>query len=208
MIDVKEQFNRQFYNRDLWHQVTWMGVPLLKFPTDMVIYAELIHRTQPDLIIECGTFAGGSAYFMATICEMIGHGHVATIDPYDDPNRPDHRRITYVKGSSTDPKVFAPYQDLIEKGFHQRVMVVLDSDHSCAHVMREMDIYGPLVTPGCYMIVEDTNLNGHPVVPSHGPGPYEAVEAWLPKHPEFQRDPVCERFMLTANPGGYLKKIK
>ena len=76
-------------------------------------------------------------------------------------------------------------------------MVILDSDHSQAHVSAELSAYAPLVTPGCYLIVEDTCVNGHPLYPDHGPGPMEALDAFLPQHPEFEPDPAREKFMLT-----------
>ena len=86
-------------------------------------------------------------------------------------------------------------------------MVVLDSDHSKAHVRRELDRYREFVTVGSYLVVEDTNVNGHPVMPEHGPGPFEAVQEFLPEHPEFQIDHAREKFLLTYFPGGYLKRI-
>ena len=85
-------------------------------------------------------------------------------------------------------------------------MVVLDSDHSAAHVKAELDLYSPLVTSGCYLIVEDTNVNGHPVYPLHGPGPMEALDQFLPAHPEFEVDASREKYMLTFNPRGYLRR--
>jgi len=86
-------------------------------------------------------------------------------------------------------------------------MVILDSDHSAAHVGAELDAYRGLVSPGCYLIVEDTNVNGHPVVPDHGPGPMEAADAFLAGAPEFVADRERERFMLTLNPRGYLRRV-
>jgi cephalosporin hydroxylase len=83
-------------------------------------------------------------------------------------------------------------------------MVILDSDHAMAHVRAELELYAPMVTAGCYLIVEDTNVNGHPVYPLHGPGPMEALGEFLPRHPEFEVDAECEKFMLTFNPRGYL----
>jgi cephalosporin hydroxylase len=87
-------------------------------------------------------------------------------------------------------------------------MVVLDSDHSRDHVLNELKAYSPLVTKGNYLIVEDTNLNGHPVHPSIGPGPMEAVTDFLRYNDEYQIDKERERFYITFNPNGYLKKIK
>jgi BMFP domain-containing protein YqiC len=85
------------------------------------------------------------------------------------------------------------------------VLVILDSDHRKEHVEQELEIYATLIGPGDYIVVEDTNINGHPVLPKYGPGPHEAVEAFLDRHREFRRDRSREKFLLTFNPGGYLQ---
>lgn len=87
-------------------------------------------------------------------------------------------------------------------------MVVLDSDHSFAHVRRELELYGDLVTPECYLIVEDTNVNGHPVSPQHGPGPWEAVEEFLARKADFVVDRDQHKYLMTFNPNGYLRKVR
>jgi cephalosporin hydroxylase len=87
-------------------------------------------------------------------------------------------------------------------------MVVLDSDHSEAHVLQEIRRYSPLVQVGDYLVVEDTNVNGHPAYPGFGPGPMEAVEKFLAESSEFAVDARCERFLLTMNPRGYLKRVR
>jgi cephalosporin hydroxylase len=87
------------------------------------------------------------------------------------------------------------------------VMVIADSDHAANHVLEELRQYAPLVTVGSYFIVEDTNLNGHPVIPALGPGPAEAVDIFLNESPNFVQDTACERFLLTFNPGGYLRRV-
>ena len=87
-------------------------------------------------------------------------------------------------------------------------MVILDSDHTRDHVLRELELYAPLVTPGSYLVVEDTNINGHPVAPEFGPGPMEAVEAFLETTDEFEVDRAREKLMLTFNPSGYLRRVE
>jgi hypothetical protein len=127
-----------------------------------------------------------------------------SIDVRTSPRRPRHPRISYWLGSST-----APY--LVDR-VRQRasdcwpVVVILDSDHRADHVLRELRLYGPLVTPGSYLIVEDTNVNGNPVYPDHGAGPLEAVRAFLQEDSSFFVDTEREKLLLTFNPGGYLKK--
>jgi len=87
-------------------------------------------------------------------------------------------------------------------------MVILDSDHAKEHVLAEMRLFQEFIPVGGYLIVEDTNINGHPVYPDFGPGPMEAVEEFLAETDSFQLDPACERFLLTMNPRGYLRRYK
>ena len=86
--------------------------------------------------------------------------------------------------------------------------MILDSDHSKPHVLRELELYSGFVTPGSYLIVEDTNLNGHPAYPDFGPGPMEAVDKFLSANDEFVVDQRCERFLLTMYPKGYLRRVR
>ena len=88
----------------------------------------------------------------------------------------------------------------------ETVLVVLDSDHRKEHVLEELRLYAPLVTPGSYLVVEDTILNGHPVSPDFGPGPMEAAEEFLRGNPEFTSDRRREKLYLTFNPKGYLRR--
>jgi cephalosporin hydroxylase len=113
------------------------------------------------------------------------------------------RRIDFLVGSSTAPEIIA---DITERVRGKSVLVLLDSDHSQAHVANELELYAPLVTPGSYLIVQDTNVNGHPIAPEHGPGPWEAVAEFLPRHPEFTADRGRERLLFTMHPGGYLRR--
>lgn len=184
--------------------IHWFGCPMQKNPMDMWIYQEIIVRCQPDIIIETGTDRGASALYMAMICDIIGKGRIISIDIKERDNKALHPRIKYLIGDSVSQEIInlvIPY--CVDKS----VMVVLDSDHTKQHVLKELDQYGPLVTKGQYLIVEDTQINGHPVGQNFGEGPWEAIEEWLPKHPEFIQDKECERFLLTWNPNGYLKRI-
>lgn len=203
---VVDEFSRLYYDDpDTWPDTSWMGVLTQKYPTDLIMYAEIIYKTRPDLIIECGTALGGSALFMAHICQIIGCGHIISIDAHD-PNmyqKPPHLLITYLSGySSLSSHIINLLGEWVKP--RHRVMVVLDSDHKKEHVLAELEIYHQFVTSGCYLIVEDTNLNSIQARPDYGPGPKEALEEWLPKHPEFEIDERSTRFILTAHPGGYL----
>jgi len=183
---------------------TFLGVGLTKCPLDLWVYQEIIHEIQPDVIVECGTQRGGTALFLASICELIQHGRIITIDIEQIPNRPTHPRIRYLMGSSTAPEVVEVVTRSIAP--HETVMVILDSDHHQAHVLQELRIYSDVVTPGSYLIVEDTDLNGHPVRPEFGPGPWEAVREFLEERDDFVTDRRREKFYLTLNPNGYLQK--
>lgn len=206
--DVTTAFHKAYFNaRDYnltWRNTYWMGHPVLKCPLDLWLYQELVHRVRPSVIVETGTAYGGSALFLASVCDMIDHGRVVTVDLTPQENRPEHRRITYVSGSSTDEGVFKRVVDDI--GTAAPVMVFLDSDHAQSHVQKELDLYHRLVTPDSYLVVEDTNLNGHPVVPEHGPGPWEAVHQFVVAHPEFAHDREMDKFLLSFNPRGYLRR--
>ncbi|MGZ4438904.1 MAG: CmcI family methyltransferase, partial [Gaiellaceae bacterium] len=168
---------------------------------------ELLVATRPDVVIETGTSDGGSALFLASVFDLLGSGKVITIDIEERPGRPAHPRIEYVLGSSTDPELAAGVLDSIPEA--ARVMVVLDSDHARDHVRAEVELYSPRVSPGCYLVVEDTNINGKPVYPSFGPGPAEAVAEFLEHqaHAGFEVDRGCEKFFMTFNPGGYLRRV-
>jgi cephalosporin hydroxylase len=203
---IRDQFHRLYYHasRTSWKDTWYRGVRAYKCPTDMWVYQELIDSIQPGLIIETGTFLGGSALFLADRLEIAGRGHVVTIDIDEHPGRPEHPRLTYLTGSSVDSEVLAQVRKLIDP--EAPVLVILDSDHSQAHVAAELAAYAPLVTPGSYLIVEDTNVNGHPAVPDYGPGPFEAVADFLAVDDRFEVDARAERYHLTQNPSGFLRR--
>lgn len=207
---VTREFHTLYYNgrrggRPIFMQTSWMGHPYRKSPLDAWAYQELMTELKPELVVETGTFMGGSALFIAHLMDILGKGQVLTIDIEEYP-RPAHPRIQYVRGSSTDPGLL---QGLLRDRPPGPCMVILDSDHRKDHVLLEMELLGPYVTLGSYLIVEDTNINGHPVFPTHGPGPYEAVAEFLGRHDDFEVDSTREsKFLLTFNPRGYLKRIR
>jgi cephalosporin hydroxylase len=204
--EIIDAFHRLYYERQrCWAKVSFLGLEIQKYPTDLLIYADIIWRDRPRTIIETGTLAGGSATFMATILDAICcDGMIYSIDVSQHSDRKYHPKITYVHKDSSDQSVL----DAIR--LSQPCMVILDSSHEKDHVLKELRLYAPLVTKGHYLIVEDTNIHGHPVCHAHGPGPWEAIEEWRATESlaqEFVIDSDCERLLLTANPGGYLKRI-
>jgi cephalosporin hydroxylase len=139
----------------LW---SWMGVPIIQFPADVLVTQEVIWATKPDVIVETGVARGGSVLFMASLLELIGKGKVIGVDVdirahnRDSIERhPMAKRVRLIEGSSTDAGVIAKVREAIPKG--ASAMVVLDSDHSRDHVLAELQSYGPMVTAGCYLVV-------------------------------------------------------
>jgi cephalosporin hydroxylase len=191
---------------ETWRNTYFMGHKIQKNPMDLWIYQEILYEVQPDLIIETGTMWGGSALFLATFCDTLGTGRVVTVDIKARAPRPVHDRITYVTGSSTDPGIVA---DLTaQAAAAERVLVILDSDHSAAHVAEELRCLSPLVTMDSYLIVEDTHVNGRPVLRDHGPGPFEAVHPFLAKTDQFEIDKSREKLRFTWNYDGYLRRVR
>lgn len=188
----------------IFKRTNWMNVPCFKCPLDLWIYQEIITEIQPDLIIETGTHMGGSALFMAHMLDIVGKGEIITIDVRETSPRPDHPRIRYVTGSSADPDLI---QAMLDDRPDEMRLAVLDSDHSKSHVLNELNLLAPYINLGSYIIVEDTNINGHPSYPSFGEGPYEAVEEFLESTRNFTVDYSKEKFLMTFNPNGYLKRI-
>lgn len=202
---IIDAFHRFYYESGAWDRVTYFGVRTQKYPGDMWVYQELLHEVRPQVVVECGTAFGGSALYLAHLMDHIGVGRVISIDINHKNERPQHPRITYLTGSSTDPAIITQVKTMI--GQDAPTLVILDSDHSRDHVLKEMELYAPLVDKGSYMIVEDSNVNGHPADPSYGPGPMEAIQAYLRTHKDFAIDHEREKFLVTYNPNGYLRKI-
>lgn len=201
---IKNFFDLYVGNGALLHNTVWMGVPALKIPFDLWMYQEMMWTFKPDFIVETGTFGGGSALFMAGVYDQLAmftpvNGKIITIDIWPDSEtackaRP-HPRVEFILGSSISNEIF---QAVKNRTSGKNVMVVLDSAHDTVHVLKELELYSTLVKPGGYLIVEDTTVEG----------PRIAVEQWLPNNPNFIVDSdKHEKFFLSCNPGGYLKRI-
>jgi cephalosporin hydroxylase len=198
-------FARYFDHREAWATTHWLGVQLFKLPNDLWVYQEIMHELQPALVVETGTFRGGSALYMASIMDLLGHGNVVTVELNERDNLPEHPRIEYLVGSSTAPEIVERIRARAADA-DGPVLVVLDSYHGRDHVIGELEAYHSLVTPGSYLIVEDTAHNGHPIKKGWGPGPWEAVEVFLAEHPEFVPDRARERYLHTSDPRGFLRR--
>ena len=212
--ETVQSFHNLFYNSNIWRSTYWHDTPVLKCPLDLWIYQELIRKLRPDLIVECGTWAGGTTLFMSHMLDLVQHGRILTIDvltaaqvrehydrfgtgcPGHLQIRPEHHRITQLIGSSTAQAIVA--QVFAAAQGQRCVLVIADSDHSREHTYAELLAYHSLVTPGSYFIMEDTNI------PTGGPR--QAVDIFLQQHREFDADASLEKFFLTFNPGGYLRR--
>jgi cephalosporin hydroxylase len=208
---VIENFHKLYYGSLVWDKNRWLGVRSQQNPNDAWIHQEIIADVKPDFIIETGTLNGGSAALWATILQQVNpNGRIITIDIKDEAREAKKlpivkQYVDFIIGSSTDSAILSEIKKRVDG---KKVLVILDSDHSRDHVLAEMKAYGPLVSAGSYLIVQDTNINGHPVLPNFGPGPMEAVEEFLASNQQFKSDANAERLMLTLHPKGYLKRMR
>jgi len=208
---IIDNFHQLFYDSQQWYSTTWLGIPTAQNPNDAWIHQEIIVRVKPDFILETGTWHGGSAVLWATILtEVNPAGRVITIDIKDyaaeAKNLPiAQEKVDFLLGNSIDPAIVAEVEKRVRG---KKVLVILDSNHSKNHVLAEMKAYAPLIPKDSYLIVQDTNINGHPVLKDFGPGPMEAVNEFLATNDQFLPDSNAERLMLTMHPKGYLKRVK
>lgn len=201
---------RWFYDTGVWKSMHYRGVRILKVPSDLWNYQEIFVEHRIEWVIETGTRHGGSALFFADLLLMNRMpGRVITIDLDCDSNViAHHPQIDFLLGDSGSQEVAAELRRRVPEK-RGALFMILDSDHSRRHVLRELNTLVPLLQKGDYLLVEDTCVNGHPVRPEFGPGPYEALQEYLERHPhEFLSDTAREtKFGFTAAPGGYLIKM-
>ena len=202
------------------YNFTWLGRPIIQFPQDLAAMQEIIWATKPDLIIETGIAHGGSLIFHASMLQLLGnHGRVLGVDiDIRNHNRveieahPMFERIEMIQGSSIDDSIADQVWAIANDA--KRVMVVLDSNHTHAHVERELELYAPLVTKDCYLMVCDTLIQDMPAgsFPDRpwdkGDNPATAVEAFLSETDRFEVDAAIDaKLQISVAPGGYLKCV-
>ncbi|MCL5097240.1 MAG: cephalosporin hydroxylase family protein [Candidatus Omnitrophica bacterium] len=203
------------------YNFSWLGRPIIQYPQDMMAMQEIIWAIKPELIIETGIAHGGSLIFYASLLELIGGGgRVLGIDIEIRPhnraaieNHPMFKRITMLEGSSVDEDMARRVHDMARG--KKPVLVVLDSNHTHGHVLREMQLYGPLVTRGSYLVVFDTVVEDMPdEFFAHRPwrkgnSPKTAVHEFLKGNHRFRIDKEIEqKLLLTVAPDGYLKCVE
>ncbi len=192
----------------VFDQVTWMGVPTQKNVLDCWIYQEILHAVRPDVVVEIGSNTGGSTLFLANMLDLLCGGVVVSVDIDRTAYRVTHPRIVTVTGDSASPEVVGQVRALCAG---KRTLVIHDGDHFATQVAKDLEAYAPLVSVGSYLIVEDgivdvTEIGGDYIRP--GEGPLVAAEDFLAAFPEFVVDEERERYLLTYNPRGYLKRVR
>ncbi len=207
-------------NHQYMYNFTWMGRPIIHFPTDLIAMQELIWQIKPDVIVETGIAHGGSIIFSASMLELIGKGEVIAVDiDIRQHNReliethPMFKRITMIQGSSIDEQIINQIKQKI--GNNKTVMVVLDSNHTHDHVLDELKLYGEMVSVSSYMICMDTFVEDMP--PGHvknrpwdkGSNPMTAVFEYLQTNKNFEIDKAIDnKLLISEGRNGYLKKVK
>jgi len=202
------------------YNFSWMGRPIIQYPQDMIAMQEILWEVQPDLVIETGIAHGGSLIFYASILELIGKGEVLGVDiDIREHNRreieshPMFKRISMIEGSSISGDIVAQAGKAARE--KQTVLIVLDSNHTHEHVLKELELYSGFVTKGSYLVVFDTIIEDMP--PNSFPdrpwgkdnNPKTAVREFLKNHDEFIVDKnVDHKLLISVAPDGYLRRVK
>lgn len=211
------QWTRTAWENKMDYEVNWFGMPIIQNPYDIVIMQELIYTLKPDIIIEAGIAHGGSLIFYASLVTLLGKGTVIGIDTdIREHNKklilkhPFSKKITMYEGSSTDPEILAKVKKHIKKT--DKVLVILDSNHTYQHVYNELQAFKDIVTKNSYLVVFDTfmpRLNGldgaAKDVTQNNPG--RAATQFLQENKNFTIDKTYNKFFVTSCPDGFLKRI-
>ena len=189
-------------------RISWMGVRTAKCALDAWIYQEIIYRVRPDVIVEIGSDRGGSTLYFAHLLDAMNHGIVVSVDIDRSRFQVQHERIRLVTGDSAAPETVAQVAPYC---VGKRVLVVHDGGHNKEQVLRDLRAYADFVSVSSYFIVEDSIIdlfNPEDGLGRYWDGPLPAIEQFLHERPDFVVDSECERYLLTNNPRGYLKRVE
>jgi cephalosporin hydroxylase len=185
--------------------VRWLGQPIWQCPMDAWVIQEVIGELRPDVIVETGTFLGGSAYYYAGLCELLGHGEVISID-INPKGTIAHPRITYVNGSSIDPEIVAQVGQKLRSA--ACALLILDADHSQPHVFAELKAYAPAMPVGSYILIQDACIDTFEIFKADRPGPAGAIHQYMAANPQFVRNrELEERYVMTFHPWGWWQRV-
>jgi len=212
--DYRRRFQMTLRDWLLYHQrqvgfteCRWMGVRAWKNPLDAWIYQEILFEVKPDVVVEIGSGEGGSTLFLAHLLDLLGKGQVLSIDIDRSFFHLTHPRITILTGDSSSPEMVAKVHELCRGKI---VLVVQDGNHTKEGVLKDLRSYSDLVSLHSYFIVEDGIIDLY--VPRDGigsfdEGPLVGVTEFLKENPQFEVDRKKERYLMTYNPMGYLRRV-
>jgi cephalosporin hydroxylase len=203
--DLRWAFTEAVWRSLPWLHTTWLGEPIHTAPTDLLAYQQILSGVRPDWVVEVGASDQARAGYLASICELIGHGQVLSLRSPETPEPVPHPRLRTCTGPPLDAEIRRQVHELVGTG---NAVVVLGACGDRAATAGQFEAYADLVRVGSYVVVTDTVVNGRPVWPSFGPGPFEAVKQILGMHGEFVPDPGMEKYALTFNPGGFLRRVR
>ena len=221
LIGSAKEFMVQTIINKYSYNFIWLGRPIIQYPQDMIAMQEIIWQVKPDLIIETGIAHGGSLIFYASLLELIGNnGKVLGIDidirehnKEEVEKHPLFKRIILIEGSSIDPKVIEKVKKQASKA--RKAVVVLDSNHTHEHVLKEMQLYSTFVKIGSYLVVFDTIIEDLPEKLfsdrpwGKGNNPRTAVNEFMKTNHDFEVDKNIEdKILISVAPNGYLKRIR
>jgi cephalosporin hydroxylase len=216
---LARQWTKAMWNAELWKQVRWLGVPVLQWPTDLILMQELISEQRPRVIIETGLYLGGTAVYYASLLELLGiDGRVLSIDIQIHPEARRnveasrfHERIAMIEGDSKSASVHAELARRV--GAESSVLVCLDSDHSYAHTLGELRAFARYVPVGGYLVLFDTICEDLADTPrgdsawTHD-SPMRALREFLKENPSFSTDSRFEKYLVGFAPQGFLKRVR